>query len=391
MTRFYYMPRPYPDELIGSVLVRAARHWGQPLKRFGHQLAGKMSSTWPLFLSSHLAVLAEAMSLTAEGLLYGHTMFPYSTARMGPLETARLAKNIIELRGKSLAVLVQSAAIGGGLPRFCHACIQEDLAYYGESFWHRRHNLPFIQRCSVHGESLLAPPMKANSAAIAVTRLPEECEGYLVREQLAQSTASVLMHLSIGCLEERGWREELEWRQEYRQLAEAKVFPRQGTGLSGSSLLYAFKQFYGEAFLQGAGLDFDPAEQNAWPILLLRTGYSGATSTPRHLLVQAFLESSTAPASRPAAPPGKKLINRAVADASLEKKVRAVIAGLSVGSRISVSELLTRAGGWAIFRHNRRAMPLTSKAVLEFRGSDFSERQLGRRPYWRKRLGLPFL
>lgn len=348
-----------------------------------------MSSYWPLFLSSHLAVLAEGMSLKPADLLYGHTVFPYSTARMGRHETDRLARNIIELGGKSLAVLVQSASVGKGTPRYCHSCIVEDLQRYGESYWHRRHNLPFIQRCSIHDELLFALPPKRKSTALVVTRLPEECDGQVVRELLPEPISSTLMRLSINCLEGLDRRDELGWRREYRRLAELKGYPREGTGLSSLSVLTAFKQFYGEALLKSAGLNYQSAATNTWPILLLRSGYVVATTTAKHLLIQAFLEHSGSPARMPSSTrPGRKPRDIAREDELLAQKVNKVIAGLSIGTRISVTELLTQAGGWAIFKHHRTAMPRTNQVVLDFRLTDFSERQTGRRPYWRKRLGL---
>lgn len=347
-----------------------------------------MSSQWPLFLSSHLAVLAEVMSLTSLGLLYEHTVFPYSTARMDPFATKRLARNIIELSGKSITVLVQSASLGRGIPRYCRACINDDLSQYGESYWHRRHNLPFIQRCSIHGELLLALPVKNHSAAIAVTLLPEECDGHVVKELLPEPTASTLMDLSIGCLEGMDRRAELEWRQEYRRLAERKGYPRQGCGFSSLSVLTAFKQFYGEELLDSAGLNFLPTAINAWPVLLLRSGYAVAATTARHILLQTFLEHSDVPVRMQTTAPGRKRRDIALEDKLLAREVRRVIAKLPAGTRISVTELVVRAGGWAVFRHNRKAMPRTNQVVQDFRITNFSERQVGRRPYWRKRLGL---
>lgn len=328
------------------------------------------------------------MSIQAEDLLYRHTIFPYSTARMGRNETDRLAKNIIELGGKSIVVLVQSASVGKGAPRYCRSCIIEDLRQRGESYWHRQHNVPFIQRCNIHGELLLAIPAK-KSAAFTVTRLPEECEGLLVRELLPESISSVLMQLSIDCLENLDRREELDWRRGYRQLAEMKGFPRQGTGLSSLSVLSAFQQFYGDELLESAGLNYPPTEFNAWPVLLLRSGFEIATTTARHLLMQVFLEFSDSPALIPSATqPGRKPRDIARTDELLAQKVQEVIASLSTGTRITVTELLKHAGGWGVFKHRRLEMPRTNQLVLDFRLTDFSERQAGRRPYWRKRLGL---
>lgn len=347
-----------------------------------------MTSHWPLFLSAHLAKLGLSMSISPKELLYGHTVFPYSTARMGRRETERLAKNIIERDGKSLTVLVQSASIGRGAPKFCNSCVVDDLKHLGETYWHRRHNLPFIQRCSVHGELLLAPPLRNTSKGISVTKLPEECTGEEVYKWLPESLSSALMQLSIDCLDGRARQEELAWRREYRRIAEAHGYPRQGTGLSSSSVLASFKSFYGDEFLASAGLNFDPLAACAWPILLLRSGYETSTSTPRHLLLHAFLENSSAPIPIRANQPGKKPKNLPKADELLAKRVREVIAELPPGTRITVTELMKRAGGWAVFRHNRKAMPRTNQVVQGFRISNFSERQVGRRPYWRKRLGL---
>ena len=39
--------------------------------------------------------------------------------------------------------------------RFCPSCIKEDTLTYGESYWHRLHQVPGVIFCPVHNEILL--------------------------------------------------------------------------------------------------------------------------------------------------------------------------------------------------------------------------------------------
>ena len=51
--------------------------------------------------------------------------------------------------------------------------------------------------------------------------------------------------------------------------------------------------------------------------------------------------------------------------------------------RTTVKALLVEAGVLATFRHNREEFPMLAKLLLEFRASDQSERQMGKRQRWR--------
>jgi hypothetical protein len=58
----------------------------------------------------------------------------------------------------------------------------------------------------------------------------------------------------------------------------------------------------------------------------------------------------------------------------------------SSSKRLTVQELLTELGVWQLFRHNRTQFPLLAERLARFRASNQSARQVGLRPYWRRRL-----
>jgi hypothetical protein len=53
--------------------------------------------------------------------------------------------------------------------------------------------------------------------------------------------------------------------------------------------------------------------------------------------------------------------------------------------RTTVAELLTHAGVWSKYRHNRAHFPELKALIQQFRTSEQSERQVGKRLRWRKK------
>ena len=73
MTRNYYLPKPYPDEFIGSTLVRASRHLGISHKKMHVRLGLLPASRWTLLFQNPVQLIAAELSLPADELLFFHT------------------------------------------------------------------------------------------------------------------------------------------------------------------------------------------------------------------------------------------------------------------------------------------------------------------------------
>jgi len=359
MARHYYIAEPLPDELIGSVLIRTARHRGLGIKDFTKSLAYSRQSRIPLLLSKHLEQVAHATQATPLELLLHHTPFGYITAFMSEHETDRFAECILSGRQGSLSSLAQSVTIGGRHPRYCQKCVKEDLVRFGESYWHRTHNLPFIDTCPHHYAPLFEVSSKIGFVA---TNLPEDCSGTFVDCIYATPALDWIAEQSIVLLEGKLRHTVEEWFCMYRELAIERGFPRASTGLCGRSICSGLLGFFGCRFFQLAGWQFS-LNGKSWPALMLRERHSTAMAPGKHLIIQAFLKFSSVPAKEQTRKPGKKVRNYEQLDGHFYRLLQRKISQELIPGRPAAHSLLKELGLWETYRHERMLLPRTNALV----------------------------
>lgn len=388
MARHYYVAEPFPDELIGSVLIRTARHRGLGIKDFTALLGyTKQQSKLPLFLTQYLSSIANATKATPLELLHFNTPFRYITAFMSPQETDRFAANIIDGSQGSLASLVQSVTIGGRRPRFCPVCIKEDLATFGDSYWHRKHNLPFVDSCHRHNTALHELPHCPGGFAVA--KLPEDYSG-IALERAESSVSTWLTEQSIATLETRFRRSVEDWFGIYRDIAFQRCFPREATGLCAKSLSDGLQAYFGEAFFKKLNWSFRDDGKN-WAALMLRDGHSTALVTGKHLVVQAFLKFAPVPAKAETAKPGRKDRNYGNLDQQFYRLLQRRMSQEAIRGRPSAHLMMRELGIWETYKHQRRMLPKTNALVADWYEAFVAlkkEGQLPKKAELRERLTL---
>lgn len=360
MARHYYIAEPYPDELIGSILIRTARHRGLGNKRLTQLLVGSRQSRVPLLLSSQLRAIANATRASPSELLHEHTPFRFITAFMSSRETDRVAAGIIGGSQGSLAVLVQSVTIGGRQPRYCQLCVKDDLRTYGESYWHRKHNLPFVDECPVHGV-LLVGPQRVGSC-FSGSSPPDECDCTPIARMLDGETGSWLARQSIATLETTFRQSVDEWSARYRAIAQQSGFPRATTGLCGKSFCAGLLAFYGDGFFKRHGWPFG-LDGRSWPALMLREKNMTSMVTGKHLALQGFLALGPTPTKRSTVTPGRKTRNYAHMDRQFCHLLSQRMAQEPLEGRPTACELMTELGFWGIYRHQKAQLPQTRALV----------------------------
>lgn len=161
----YYFPTPYEDELIYSTIARYHIYSANP----GHihsieDLFNSRTICSSLEFQGELDFLIKNLpigsKLTLENIIYHHTLFPYYAAFI-PEERALKAIKIMR-RGNLSKVYNMLGVISLGHKiqslqffRHCPECVKEDVANYGETFWHREHQIPGVFVCSKHDLYLL--------------------------------------------------------------------------------------------------------------------------------------------------------------------------------------------------------------------------------------------
>lgn len=382
------LPKPFPDEAIGSVLARAAWHTGLPLKSILQSIYGATRSCSSLLMGTGFAKLSLATGLDAEELMVLHTVFPYATAFMPETTKQQLrAKALNPKPGKDcLSSLTKNVSHGVPYRRLCPRCVKDELATYGETYWHRQHMLPGALICIQHGERLAACdlPLRGDTQSRGVL-LPHNVRQERIQVTLGPPTLLHLAQASSFALSTDCPSENLV--TQYRNRALQLGYVIASGQVASMALSEKFQNFYGAGFLDESGCS---VVGKPWPSLMLRPRALVPFATPKHVLLKSFLELDDGPVAAVEigyTKPGKKPVDFKRLDTSLLVRLKA-IADLAKTDdrRMTVKELLIEAGSWNPFKHHREKLPKSREFVLKFRDSDQSERQMGGRPYWRKRL-----
>lgn len=149
-------PDPYPDELLYSICGR----YGALM-----QYSNKISATEDFFGKGMSAVvdlpgridhLIRSMPpghlYTADELIDKHTLFPFYAPFL-PKNRARLIRELMRLDDcAQVGPRVTRARLSKKTIylRYCPECAREDRAAFGETYWHRLHQLRGVDACSHH-------------------------------------------------------------------------------------------------------------------------------------------------------------------------------------------------------------------------------------------------
>ena len=148
-----FFPDFYEDELLYSLLARYHVHSGNPTFRATATDLYRRPTVHP-DMEFVNAYTEEAMNWICRGqsfekVIEKHTMYP-AYARFLPHERRQKAfQHLIQCEGIwSNDMAIPNA--GKRFLRFCPCCAAEDREAYGETYWHRSHQIQRIQVCPKH-------------------------------------------------------------------------------------------------------------------------------------------------------------------------------------------------------------------------------------------------
>lgn len=155
------MPSPKPDELLYSLIARAARylgHWSP--KGLCGAVYGRPSMLACPDLPGALSLLegqaADAWHMSPRQMALDLTLAGYYTHFLGEEGRNRVVDDMLT-GARHLHVRLGICAATARAPsyfRLCPVCTREDMACYGETYWRRCHHVPGVLVCPVHGVPL---------------------------------------------------------------------------------------------------------------------------------------------------------------------------------------------------------------------------------------------
>lgn len=156
-----FFPEPYPDELLYSVFARFYAQTGYMRYVFVAEDLYRNKQTKPNieFLNALTDDAAAWLvsSCSMEEIVEKHTMYPYF-ARFLPKERRGMAFDALVNMDESYRNhlrLPKGVGCKKRMLRYCPECARSDKLHYGETYWHRQHQLIGVDVCVEHGCYLL--------------------------------------------------------------------------------------------------------------------------------------------------------------------------------------------------------------------------------------------
>lgn len=180
-----WLPDPYKDETLYSMLARMQIFEGVDSPRDLTQMCFGLRTIiavadLPCHVDRLIQCLPESYRLSSDNLIQNHTLYPYYTA----FSTHERRQELLQyMKGDSgggvhmKAGVMASSIKANAHFRYCPRCAKEELKNHGELHWHRLHQTPGVEVCSIHNVFLeeSTVPVKGYHRERFVAAEPENC------------------------------------------------------------------------------------------------------------------------------------------------------------------------------------------------------------------------
>jgi TniQ len=289
-----YFPRPYPDELTSSLLIRASRHHGIPFDKVVEDLTGMRKKRLHFIKPFALEQIASVIGMAYDDILVNHTLYPYVTAFMANGHREKLRASlaaVVPQTQPDFNWLLRTPRTSLACRRFCPECLLFDLQKYGESYWHRLHALPGVYTCTQHHSPLLGTDLSLGLCdPFRAQACPSDNPGIEIGPPLSEHLLNAVAANSKDALEGTVSPRFDEIR------AQANNAEALGLALTkgrvSRHLLSQLEKFYGLPYLTSANVTWANFQSSLerHPDLMTRESETAMFTTTQHLLLQIFFD-----------------------------------------------------------------------------------------------------
>jgi transposase-like protein len=204
MIMLLWFPTPYPDELLYSVFARYHVRSGNTSPKIStEELFGTRTirSVWDLPANLEILLKRLGPHWTPDDLIMKHTLYPYYASFLLPKQAEKVKNSMIMTKGSTIHTRIGVAASNVKQKTnlwVCSSCIDENLDVFGESYWHRTHQLPGVFICPKH-ETVLEETevtVKANNQHEYIPVLPSVERKKADLEDLSKDDITLLLRVS---------------------------------------------------------------------------------------------------------------------------------------------------------------------------------------------------
>ena len=151
---FGIFPSFYEDELVYSLFARCHVVFGNIFYiDTMNELFGKEHITPEIeFINSITPMTRDYLTrdMSMEDMIFNHTMFSQYARFQSKERRKAFFNNLMETREGYFDVISINRKGEDATLRYCPICAREDREMYGETYWHRKHQLRGINICPIH-------------------------------------------------------------------------------------------------------------------------------------------------------------------------------------------------------------------------------------------------
>jgi hypothetical protein len=177
-----YLPQPYNDELVYSWLSRAYAQSGYMHYSYFAKEVFSVPTVRPdfeflnFYSSEFFSLLTKYKTLTE--IICNHSMFPYYGRYMQTSKRIEAYEALCRFDSKTFynrITMNKSRTCEVRHLRYCPLCVEEDRKKFGETFWHRVHQIRHINICPKHHCYLVNSKMQITSNSSPSLTNAEQC------------------------------------------------------------------------------------------------------------------------------------------------------------------------------------------------------------------------
>ncbi len=300
-----FFPKPYPDEILYSLLARYHIRSGNTSPKITLQELFNCRTTvatvdLPSNLSSLIYKISFISNYQVEDLIYKHTLYPFYSVFLPPERTSQVIESMKRDQGGDIhrrAGIMASSITMPRYFRFCPNCLEEDLNNYGEAYWHRLHQSPGVLVCPTHGVLLQDSnlPLQGFNKHEFYAASTDNCIVSLNPTNYSNDTLEKLRILAKNInwlINSNLAPRKLEWFcLQYRSLLIEKGLANANGRVKQKQLLDNLIFFYGREMLMAVDSMVDREDEYNWLVSLVRKQRKSFHPI-RHLLMIGFLRNS---------------------------------------------------------------------------------------------------
>ena len=299
-----FFPDSYPDELFYSCCARYSFRTKYPSKYtaatelFRNTLAPAIVDL-PTRLDDLISRFPPGHTYTSDAIIDNHTLLPLYAPFL-PHKRLMDAKN--DMRGsggnhvRSRLGLTTDRMDRSKHLRFCPACVKEDREAFGETYWHRIHQITGVEVCPYHAvflESNTACRLGWPNVNVFIAAEPIVPDVYARQLNLTAPHHSIQFKIAKDCawlLSQQGLViNESELRKRYLKLLLKHGYAYHSGRIRATKLFDDFINFYSVRILNNLQCPITSKTDN-WLLRLLLINREVSVKHPlRHLLLMTFL------------------------------------------------------------------------------------------------------